>query len=370
MLFGLLLFSLPWIRHRVYEGFYHLHFWLAVAYVGLMFWHAGDEGDSWVYLWATITAWLLSIFARAFWFMRTTNTVAAPWAVGSPLTATILPSEMTLLKLVAPQGFHWRPGQHVYLRIPQVAILDNHPFTIASAEAPVPAPREAKRNGEERHLPMLSLYVRSHAGFTRRLRQHLESRPQTQLEAWLDGPYGGHSQDLGVHFDEVLLVAGGSGISACLPYLEHFAWRMRTGQPRLRTRHVRLVWSIRDSSALTWVADALKDLDLPSLTGKVDVLIHITDRDGLVENNPNANGVELSELKDIESTSVVVTQGYAIKYSDLDGTTIRSGRIDMQTLFRDLGHGSRVMVIGKSRHVRGRWSSTDEMLSQAVVPKV
>ena len=46
MLFFLSIFSIPYVRARTYELFVHSHILAAIVYLGLMFWHAGDLGDS------------------------------------------------------------------------------------------------------------------------------------------------------------------------------------------------------------------------------------------------------------------------------------------------------------------------------------
>lgn len=332
ILFGVLVLSLPWIRHRVYEVFYHLHVWLAVTYVGLMFWHAGAEGDSWAYLWATIAAWLASILARAFWFTRPTNVMASPWAVGMPITARPLPGGVTRLEILAPPAFTWRPGQHIYLRIPQLGLFDNHPFTIGCA-----MPTQTTADEKPDAPPTLSLYVNTHAGFTRRLHGHLASSPDPQLDGWIEGPYGGHDRDVAVHYDNVLLVAGGSGISATLPWLEHFAARMRAG-PRSRTAHVKLVWSVRESAAVRWVADDLARLDLASLASKVDVVVHVT-RDGIPGGVADASSAECSYREKDPATPLPGNTA-----------TFRRGRMDMTAL--SAGLSGRTIVIGKPSRTR------------------
>ena len=113
LLFGIVLFSTPWVRHRFYETFYHLHLLMAVTYVGLMFWHAGLEGDSWNYLWATIAVWLASILARVFWFNRAFN-LRTEWFHGSATKLQALPGAMSRLTISVPAEFHWNAGQHMF----------------------------------------------------------------------------------------------------------------------------------------------------------------------------------------------------------------------------------------------------------------
>jgi predicted ferric reductase len=70
---------------------------------------------------------------------------------------------MTRIDVLKPQGLHWRPGQHVFLRFPNVSILDHHPFTIASAEG------GNLRSVSTKKMLNMSFFVRSHGGFARRL---------------------------------------------------------------------------------------------------------------------------------------------------------------------------------------------------------
>ena len=359
ILFGILILSLPWIRHRAYEVFYHVHFWLAVTYVGLLFWHAGQEGDSWVYMWATITAWLLSILARAFWFTRSANVMQKRWMVGSPVRIRALPGNMTAVELPAPEDFHWQPGQHAYLRFPTVAIFDNHPFTIGSAENQ----NLPKSDNGLQTVPVLSFYIRSQAGFTRRIRDYIATHADPQLDAWVEGPYGGHHRDVGLCFDNVLLVIGGSGISAALPWLEHFAGRLRQNAT-LRTSSVKLIWSVRDRHALSWISDALNRLDLNTLDHRIEVLVHITA--GFPSEQHEGTGTMLSNFKDLAMD--VQAAGEDRRHGDWKfDHSVRAGRMNMQTLFCGLKHSSRTTVIGKSMISDPEICGADS--SQAVVQK-
>lgn len=78
ILFGLVLLSVPDTRHRLCEAFYFSYFLLAVTYLGLCFWHYGQEGDSWAYLWATLALWLLSVLVRFFYHKQALK-LDSPW---------------------------------------------------------------------------------------------------------------------------------------------------------------------------------------------------------------------------------------------------------------------------------------------------
>ena len=110
MLFGIVVLSVPWVRHRVYETFYYSHFLLAVAYIGLMFWHADLLGDSWTYLWVSIAIWLLSIVVRTFWYQRAINIQQPNWLQGYTAQITLLPGDVTKIEVLLPEDMRTRPA--------------------------------------------------------------------------------------------------------------------------------------------------------------------------------------------------------------------------------------------------------------------
>lgn len=71
--------SVPDTHHGLYEAFYFSYFFLAVTYLGLCFWHVGQEGDSWAYLWATLALWLLSVLVRLFHHSQALKLDSPPW---------------------------------------------------------------------------------------------------------------------------------------------------------------------------------------------------------------------------------------------------------------------------------------------------
>jgi len=123
-------------------------------------------------------------------------------------------------------------------------MTDNHPFTLASAPAATQM---------EDHC--LTFLVRTHSGFTHRLATYCQLHADQQLSAWVDGPYGGIGRRLELLYDELILVAGGSGITACLPWLEQ-AVRVKEA----RVRRVVLLWSVTSEEHLSWIQQYLSDV--------------------------------------------------------------------------------------------------------------
>lgn len=293
-----------------------------------MFWHAGNLGDSWAYLWATLAVWLLSILMRTFYFNQPTSILSSEWGIGSPLTSHIFLDNMTRLEILAPPNFHWKPGQHVFLRIPALNIVDNHPFTIATADA------LSKDDAAQQKLHM---YIRSYAGFTRRLRRYIEKSQDAELEAWIDGPYGGHHRDLSLSFDRIILVAGGGGISAILPWLEYITLAMKSSR-MIRTTSVEVHWSIRHSASFEWIADKLEELDLGSLSSRISMSLYIT--------GDEAVAFPEKTDTDIEAVSAPKNKFHIVdkRVSQLNIHT-QAGRVDMNRLFDAVEPGSKSVVV-------------------------
>ncbi|KAK8199205.1 ferric reductase NAD binding domain-containing protein [Phyllosticta capitalensis] len=266
MLFGLCVFSIRQVRQRFYESFYVGHILLSITYLGLLFWHSGNERDSWAYLWATLAVWLASWLVRLFWCMRSTN-VRSPWFVGAQATVKLLPANLVRIEVERPLYFDLTPAQHCFLRFSHIAVYDNHPFTIASA----PTHGTAEKTTEK---PLVFL-IKVRDGFTRRLAAECEMSEEHALQTSvsLDGPYGGFPYPrLENRYDALLLVAGGSGISACLPWLSHMAAMTR----QVRLERVTLVWVFREPQSFDWVAQELQQAVQCAGSVQVHVRLHVT----------------------------------------------------------------------------------------------
>lgn len=269
MLFGLVVLSIPYIRHRLYEIFYFSHIFLAVAYLGLCFWHFGNLGDSWAYLWATLALWLVSILGRVFYHNQSFKFNKA-WLTGFPTRLQSLPDSMTRIDILFPSSFSWRPGQHVFLRFPSLSTFDNHPFTIAS----IPQSASSRQRKDSSDMQTMRFFVRSHAGFTRKLSSYTSSNLDGSVQSWIDGPYGGVGRRIENEYDTMILVAGGTGITSCLPWLQHISQGIKAGTTR--TANVKLLWVMRDAASLGWISQELEEVSRLTVQGRVVMEFFVT----------------------------------------------------------------------------------------------
>jgi len=247
--------------------------------------------------------------------------------------------------------FTWSPGQHCFLRFPGFAPLDNHPFTIVSA-API--------SGDQQPNHLLFL-ARSHKGFTHKLasyvQSHAEDKHSVNTTVWLDGPYGGMSTPVHSHFDSLILVAGGTGISACLPLALDLVARATSGSP-IKTKRCVLVWIIKDEKAMEWISEELKLLTSATAganyeqngekNGKqVDIVIrvHITNED-VGEETGAAFWIHDPETADSKLYEADQAQTGS-QLSGADAEIARGGRPNMLAVLSEFIHPKeRTVVIG------------------------
>ena len=339
MLVGLVIFSLPCIRRRTYEAFYYVHFGIAISYLGLCFWHFGKEGDSWNYLWATVAVWLFSVLGRVFYknqALRFDNS----WLAGSPTQLTALPGDMTLIDVLVPCTFAWRPGQHCYIRIPSVSMLDNHPFTI------VARPRSFNKKNDltlqdEKSAQVLSFFARTHSGFTQKISLHRHQSMDLTLHSWIEGPYGGHTRRIENHYDTFIFVAGGAGITLCLTWMLYLGEKLKAQS--ITTTQVKLVWAVREEKHLDWISDELKQLAPVAPPASITMDFFITDQaEGLLGGSERLSCSLNPGKERLADSGKKVDE---IRAHELTTSCLHRGRPDLTQLLPSLIPAGKTVVI-------------------------
>lgn len=87
--------------------------------------------------------------------------------------------------------FNHNLSNHLFITIPQISLMQAHPFTIASSPPRPPSPL-SNYDDDDRLL----LIVKIHKGFTSKLSQHALSNPDAPLTCFINGPYGNSSEHL------------------------------------------------------------------------------------------------------------------------------------------------------------------------------
>ncbi|KAJ5887432.1 hypothetical protein N7495_007473 [Penicillium taxi] len=247
-LFILCVHSLPFLRYQMYELFVMIHIPVSWVFLAMLLWHTKNWLQSWGYLWTTVVIWILSYLIRL-WYLNWMNPFwSSSFMIGEESAVTLLPQGA--IKVTVPTRMRWRPGQYVYLRMPGVAVFDNHPFTISSL-----CSDDFPSAYGEKYRDM-TLVFRPFQGFTRKvLREALKNGPLKIFSAFLEGPYGGMQREMAA-FDDVVFFAGGSGITAIASQLLDLIKKIRDGKATIKS--IKVVWALRSPETMSWFQEELR----------------------------------------------------------------------------------------------------------------
>lgn len=261
--------------------------------------HIKDKfaGDYRVWTWVCIAIWASDYFfrvVRIVWL----NTNAFLGKDNRAIASYSEETGMIRLQIHASGTHsHQSPGTYYYLHFVSWRIWENHPFSLAGSSAAESNPPTVVESpdGEKRTMVVASqpettellggqsyktFMIRPHKGFTRRLRDSIikaDTSGISRMRVVLEGPYGTAANING--FNEILFIAGGSGITAILPYIRRIFEDADQSAPSPR---VRLVWVVRQTG---FARDVLaNDLRLVEASGnaatKFQTDIYVTSQTG------------------------------------------------------------------------------------------
>ncbi|ANB14209.1 Fre7p [Sugiyamaella lignohabitans] len=292
-LFVLSIFSLQFIRQRYYEAFLHVHWPVAIGYLGILFWHDTGALASWSFLWATIGV-LLSGYLYRYFYKTNYLQLRRNWFSLDEAVLRVLDDGVVQVNVFSSIINKWKPGQHVYLRFPEIQPLGNHPFSVASLPEIID-----KTDGTAK----LRFIAKAHGGFTKMLYEQAAKKTEKEYQVMLDGPYGGVERDL-YAFDDVCLVACGSGVTATIAFLSDLSNKLATvGPPTgfpMATQKVRFLWIVRNCRNIEWFRNEITNALESVPSGLIEVYIHITG---------NQNMDSKQEIRPFDSPHIVIEHG-------------------------------------------------------------
>lgn len=185
--------------------------------------------------------------------------------------------EHDIIRLTFTPSYHGRPkaGTHYYLHFPFILkAVGNHPFTMSgwsesgqdsrrtSAISTVGSisedPEKGKISPKEVELSSQSIVstnskvgskkihflIRPYKGMTARLRDSIvkSGTGSKEMTALIEGPYG--EREPVFDYSNIIFIAGGSGISAVLPYVQEFLHTRSTSHSS-PTKRIHIVWAVR-----------------------------------------------------------------------------------------------------------------------------
>ncbi|XP_057965737.1 ferric reduction oxidase 7, chloroplastic-like isoform X2 [Malania oleifera] len=223
--------SLPPVRKQNFELFFYTH-QLYIVFVVFLALHVGD----FIFSMAAggIFLFILDRFLR---FCQSRRTVDI-------ISTTCLPGGTVEFVLSKPRNMRYNALSFIFLQIRELSWLQWHPFSVSSS------PLDGKFH--------LSVLIKVLGKWTEELRRHIhmEGAPQTDLPfqprskitASVEGPYG-HESPYHLMYENLILVAGGIGISPFLAILRDIFHRIREGKPCL-PRNILIVWAVKRSNEL------------------------------------------------------------------------------------------------------------------------
>ncbi|OOQ82797.1 putative plasma membrane ferric-chelate reductase (Fre2) [Penicillium brasilianum] len=295
-----LITSLDRVRAASYEIFMVAHVVFSIATLVGCFYHTVvfEGHEYWQYLWPSVIVWAIDRFLRLVRIVYCN--VHVRLSKGKVIHVT--ESRMTydeaadVIRLEVKSGLpglEVRPGDYYFLYQPfRFTGWENHPFTVGASSYEVDPmgvqlddsgnPRNSFDNSQLPLLPStltegenletrkgpyqrslaskMTFWIRPYDGWTQQLRQQCLRAPNQPVHTniLLEGPYG---QGFPLwRYESVLMIVGGTGIAAAVPYLQDHRRRCANqwsspSEEKPRTKKIELVWTTRQSAFVRGLAD-------------------------------------------------------------------------------------------------------------------
>lgn len=357
------------------------------------------DGEYEPYLWPLVAIWSFDRFLRIVRVVYCNLHVRLrKKAIRRSTAAVSYDQDANIIRVQINTHVKPGPGQHYYLYQPfRLTGWENHPFTLAYWSQSTGETVQGQHNGRARSpdmnssidspsrntdgsmvsssgdgLPtaaiedeyLLSFWIRPYDGWTRHLRDiSLKSQSASRLSAisretiLLEGPYG-KAEPLWM-FDEVLLIAGGSGIAAMVPYVLEYVSRATTSNKedkssRTRIRRLTLVWSDRKLAFIHRIAQ--QELATALKRAEVSFMFYCTDSAKTSIGSlplPSTDAIQIGEACKVAAESSVLKDKEEMNISEsTDGISeagslsIGTGRPDIPTIIKSVAASA---IVSSSR---------------------
>ncbi|KAK9286399.1 hypothetical protein L1049_014795 [Liquidambar formosana] len=281
--FGLLMWvtTLPPIRKKYFELFFYTH-QLYILFVIFLALHVGDTNFSKAA--GGIFLFMLDRFLR---FCQSRRTVGI-------ISATSFPCGTVKLVVSKPESLRYNALGFIFLRIRELSSLQWHPFSVSSS------PLDGKYH--------ISVLIKAVGDWTTKLRgkisnisaeesqTELSIQPHSKITASVEGPYG-HESPYHLMYENLILVAGGSGISPFLAILSDILHRTKERKPCL-PRNILIVWAVKKSNALSLLSTVNIESICPFFSDKLNIEMqaYITQEFGPPLEEGNVNKAMISSV--------------------------------------------------------------------------
>jgi predicted ferric reductase len=276
------------LRHGFYEVFLTLHkFLVLVTLIGVERHLTIDHLKQRTWLRLILALWVYEYAARFYRIVRY-NVNRNQWS--SRITIEALPGDACRVTFHLANNWKPRPGTHIHAYFPALnkwTPWTSHPFSVAWADVKeLPRKIPVELPVSEKDVPKInldnlpetattvSLIIRARSGTTRRLYELASAAPNKVLHTWgfCEGFYGG--QDNLSSYGNVLLFAGGVGITHHIMFTKQLLERY---DKTVAARRITLIWSAPTAECLDWIRPWMNEiLAMPGRRESVRILLQIS----------------------------------------------------------------------------------------------
>ncbi|KAJ1271177.1 hypothetical protein BS78_06G108900 [Paspalum vaginatum] len=279
---GLLMWvtSLQPVRKRFFELFFYTH-QLYVIFIVFLALHVGDFIFSMSA--GAVFLFMLDRFLR-FWQSRTKVDI---------ISATCRPCGTVELMFSKPASLRYNALSFIFIQVRELSFLQWHPFSVSSS------PMDGKYH--------ISVLIKVLGTWTEKLRSIISDAQEQngsdselqcgRITACVEGPYG-HESPYHLMYENLILVAGGIGISPFLAILSDIIHRIEEGK-QCMPKNVLVLWSVKKSKELSLLSAVHAQTISSSVSDKLrlDIQAFVTQEsqppleDGIVGDDQNISGI-------------------------------------------------------------------------------
>ncbi|EGF77415.1 hypothetical protein BATDEDRAFT_91789 [Batrachochytrium dendrobatidis JAM81] len=294
---------------------YRIFYWTHQLYIAFLLFAIVHAYQS---IYPLIAPLLYFIYDRILPRLKTSrNTTAIITKVSSDIVRVDIP-----ILAEFKQTSTYAPGDWINLLIPSISSVNWHPFSIASYHATSP--------------DTMTFFIKNYGPWTASV-YNASSVYGTSVAVKVDGVFGSRSKEY-LGYKHLVLVGGGTGIAALIPYMQHYL--------KATDGKITLVWTARNASDICAYRNMLELLSPSStLMDRVTVHMHLTrciptaevpiDDDEKLERTC----IDLFTEKELDAKSVVENESsifmhsHRVSTSALSYGTIPQDKKPCQTMF-------------------------------------
>lgn len=255
------------LRHLCYEFFVLQHILTAILFLWALHKHVPSYAQ--YNVWFAISAWALDRVVRVV-LLVWKNVKMRPnpsgcqggQRLGHQAQIRAVGEDITVVT-IKDVHFSWHAGQHIYLWMPAVGPLEQHPYTIASAHQ---LPETCVCNS-------IQLVIRKHGGFSKRLHARaakLQAAGKKEVfTVFVNGPYGAPPRwDV---YETLILISASTGASFTLPLLESVLQARHT----ICTKRVDFLLAAKKGDEIDYYVQRLHELIHLAQDAGIELSVHI-----------------------------------------------------------------------------------------------